>query len=115
MRACVSTPSAQPASRHLVVDPTKPAQVARVTPSHTFSLHGAPAVAASHAVRLPSGLPMTGTHTPKLPGTVHASHWPVHLLSQHTPSVQRPVPHSVSALHGAPWASTQSFFGSLPG
>lgn len=44
----------------------------------------------------------TGMHAPSRPGSSHASHWPVHLLSQHTPSTQNPVEQSPGVAHGFP-------------
>jgi hypothetical protein len=35
----------------------------------------------------------TGPQVPALPGTLHASHAPVHAELQHTPSTQLPLPH----------------------
>ncbi len=45
---------------------------------------------------------MTGRHVPSLPGTLHASHWPVHAAEQHTPSTQMLDEHSPAVLQCAP-------------
>src|SRR5689334_9038922 len=45
---------------------------------------------------------MTAEHTPSLPATSHASHWPPHAELQHTPSTQKPEPHSDAVLHDSP-------------
>lgn len=55
-----------------------------------------------HAVRPPCGLPTTGRHLPTLPLTSQASHCPSHLASQHVPSTQKPLPHSVVVVQVAP-------------
>jgi hypothetical protein len=45
---------------------------------------------------------MTAMHWPFMSGSPHASHDPLHTLSQHTPSAQNPEAHSLPALHGSP-------------
>jgi hypothetical protein len=65
---------------------------ARLTPSQ-LPAHVAPASAALHAVRLPCGAPLIAEQVPTAPGVSHASHSPLHAVSQHTPSTQTPVPH----------------------
>jgi len=40
------------------------------------------------AARAPAGLPVTGLHEPGDAGKLHASHWPLQSLLQHTPSTQ---------------------------
>lgn len=62
------------------------------------------AASAVHAVLPVCGAPFTGEQVPTEPVTSHASHWPPHARSQHTPSAQTPVPHSASALHSMPAA-----------
>ena len=42
----------------------------------------------AHAARPPCAPPLTAVHTPALPATSHASHWPVQAASQQTPSTQ---------------------------
>ena len=39
---------------------------------------------------------------PDEPATSQASHWPSHARSQHTPSVQKPEPHSRLLVHDVP-------------
>jgi hypothetical protein len=76
----------------------KPAQLVRVLPSHAaFAQSRSPS--ASHAVRPPCGLPVTGVHAPALPTTSHASHCPSHAWLQQTPSMQCPLAHSVPVEH----------------
>jgi hypothetical protein len=55
-----------------------------------------------HGGRPPCGRPVTGTHLPTFDGSLQASHCPPHSLSQQTPSVQKPLPHWVSAPQGVP-------------
>jgi hypothetical protein len=50
-------------------------------PASSWTTHSAPP-----QVRVPCGAPSTGEQIPGLPGTSHASHGPVHALSQQTPS-----------------------------
>ena len=65
------------------------------------------AVAESHtkpvgqAVRLPWGAPEIGPHVPAKES--HASHWPVHALSQHTPSAQNPLKQASAEGHTLPF------------
>ena len=42
---------------------------------------------------------------PVLFARLHASHWPVHVLSQQTPSTQNPELHGSGELHGVPIAT----------
>jgi hypothetical protein len=42
----------------------------------------------THAARPLRGRPATVLHWPTLPNWLHAWHWPVQSLSQHTPSTQ---------------------------
>jgi hypothetical protein len=46
-----------------------------------------------HAVRPPTGAPVTGEQVPTLPARLHAAHCSVHALLQHTPSTQKPLAH----------------------
>jgi len=57
----------------------------RLTP-----LHEPPQVmpAPVQALRGATGAPETALHTPSEPGTLQASHWPVQVVSQQTPSTQ---------------------------
>ncbi len=90
----VSTPFVQLACTHVTEEPTYPVQDVRVLPSHWAAWHGSVAGGTGHAGRLPCGLPTTGVHVPVLPATSHASHSPVHALSQQTPSTQNPLTHA---------------------
>jgi hypothetical protein len=87
-------PLAQKSTPH-TVDEEGIEHAARVVPSHTPPQ----TPAAAHAARPPRGLPLTGLHTPALS---HASHWPVHAVSQHTPSTQLPFAHCEAAPQAAP-------------
>ena len=55
-----------------------------------------------HAARAPIGLPETGEQVPALPERLHAAHWSPHALSQHTPSTQLVLVHSVPVEQVAP-------------
>jgi hypothetical protein len=85
----VATPSVQDAARQAVAEPGK-AQASRVAPSQAPAQEE-PSVA--QAVRAPWGAPVTAAQLPTLPATSHASHWPVHAVSQQTPSTQEPLAH----------------------
>ena len=61
----------------------------------------------SQAARPPWGAPATGVQVPSLPAASQASHWPPQAWLQHTPSVQKPLPHWSEAVQVAPGA----FFG----
>jgi hypothetical protein len=63
------------------------------------------APAPSHFARAPCGAPETVVHTPALPCTSQAWHWPSHLESQHKPSTQLPDPHCPFAVHAPPFPS----------
>jgi hypothetical protein len=75
-------------------------------PSHAGP-HVVEAPVPLHAGRLPCGAPRTGEHVPTSPVVSHAWHSPPHALSQHTPSMQNPVPHSVPSEHAVPFAFAQ--------
>jgi hypothetical protein len=68
------------------------------------------AASASHAARAPCGAPTTGVHVPTWPETSHAAHASAHAWSQHTPSTQLPLPHSLAVAQLVP-----STFAQLPG
>jgi hypothetical protein len=70
-------------------------------PSH-WALQGA---VPPHAARFPRGAPLTIRHVPALLGSLHAEHWPVQALSQHTPSTQWPCMQSPSAPQRSPFAT----------
>jgi hypothetical protein len=55
--------------------------------------------------RTPCGRPATFTQRPTLDGLLHASHWRPHVLSQHTPSTQKLLPHWLALAHGVPGRS----------
>jgi hypothetical protein len=44
----------------------------------------------------------TGVHVPSDDGNLQLRHAPVHALSQHTPSAQKLLRHSLAAPHGNP-------------
>ena len=98
MRAGVATPVVHDA----VAQTTEPFGGApherRLLPSHVAAQTPVPA----HAVRELCGAPATAVHVPALPGTSHASHWPLHALSQQTPSTQLPEPHSLDFEQATP-------------
>lgn len=43
-----------------------------------------------------------GEQVPGAPGSLHTSQLPLHALSQHTPSAQKPVEHCTLAVHASP-------------
>lgn len=47
-------------------------------------------------------MPRTGVHVPAVPALSHASHWPLQLTLQQTPSAHAPEVHSVLAAQVAP-------------
>jgi hypothetical protein len=98
----VATPAVQLAETQLTDEPTKPSHDARVFPSHCAAEHGSLAEPVGHAPRDPCGIPATGVHVPGLPATSHASHWPVHAPSQHTPSTQKRLAHAAFDPHAVP-------------
>ncbi len=91
MAASVSVPPEQLAARHADDAPGK-AHAVRLTPLQVPP-QSVPSVA--HAERLPIGEPLIAAHVPTLPVLLQASHWLEHAPSQHTPSAQKPEPHSV--------------------
>jgi hypothetical protein len=58
----------------------------------------------AQTVRVPCGGPETGVQLPTALLTSQASHWPVHALSQHTPSTQLLLAHVLPVEHGTPLA-----------
>jgi hypothetical protein len=96
--ARVSTPALHEAPRHCDVGY---AQAFTSTPSHD-----PPQAEPSelHACRDPCGAPLTAVHTPTLPGTSQAWHWPLHAVLQQTPSTQLPSTHEFDALQAPPSA-----------
>jgi hypothetical protein len=56
----------------------------------------------THAPRAPWGTPTTAVQVPAAPLTSHASHLPVQVLLQQTPSAQTPEPHSVPVVQATP-------------
>ena len=101
----VNDPSLHVGARHIVSEPANAAQLAVVLPSHAPAAQGFDG-SGVHAARVPCGFPFTGMHLPGRPlvesGMSHASHWPLHAVSQQTPSAQCPVPHSPSDAHALP-------------
>jgi hypothetical protein len=70
-----------------------------VMPSQS-PLHPVPSP--GHALRGATGAPVTGEQVPLLVARLHASHWPVQSLLQHTPSAQNPVVHCALEEHDPP-------------
>jgi len=56
---------------------------------------------------------VAGVQVPTEPATSQASHWPEHLVSQHTPSMQLELPHSESRVQALPCLAVH--LPSLPG
>jgi hypothetical protein len=52
------------------------------------------------------GAPTTAVQVPTSPPTSQASHWPLQALLQHTPSTQKPEPHSAALLQVSPGVFT---------
>src|SRR5581483_5042543 len=97
--ANVSTPPAQAAARQLVA-------ADGYTHAADAPLHVPPHVPDPvHAVRPPTGAPLTNEHVPTAPGRLHAWHWPLHALLQHTPSTQLPATHWLAPAQVEPSAS----------
>jgi hypothetical protein len=65
--------------------------------------HALPSLA--QAARAPWGGPWTAEQVPSRPFTSHASHWPVHALSQQKPSTQSPDLHWSGAVQAPPLSS----------
>jgi hypothetical protein len=95
-RLTVSSPSSHTEPHS--VDSRGYAQLAPSWPSQLPAQIPLPA----HASRSLRGSPSTGLHSPSLPGSPHASHWPSHSSSQQTPSTQKPKAHSLPSSHGSP-------------
>jgi hypothetical protein len=98
-----SPPSAAP-SVPPSVPPSAPASHGEVAhegevPSH---VPGQPVVGSAGQVRVPCGAPLMVEHVPMRPATSHASHDPLHGLSQQTKSTQLPDVHSAAVPHDAP-------------
>jgi hypothetical protein len=73
----------------------------------TVPLQAPPQTVASvvHAARGAIGGPLTGLQMPTLPETLHASHCPLHALSQHTPSLQKPLAQWPATVHCVPFVA----------
>jgi hypothetical protein len=95
--ASVATPLVQLAARQDAVE--------NVQAVVTVPLHVPPQAEPSltHAVRGATGAPVTGEHFPFV-APLHAAHWSVQVVSQHTPSTQLPDVHSLAAPHATPSA-----------
>ena len=81
-------------------------------PGYKHALRNVPSQVPRHVVpaqaaRVPRGPPITGTHWPTFPASAQASHWPVQARSQHTPSTQLPLVHSIPVWQTA----AAAFFG----
>lgn len=98
---CIIPPAHAAVPQATVGPLANPPHVVRETPSQYLCAQSV-ADSASHAGRLPRGLPMTGAHAPSAPATLHASHCPVQAELQQTPSTQNPEAHSLALLHDAP-------------
>ena len=94
-----AAPPVHDARLHVVPVPGYAPHVRRLDPSHCAWHAPVP----PHAVRVPWGGPTTGEHVPAI-GASHASHSPVHAVSQQTESTQLPVAHwaALPAEHVAP-------------
>jgi hypothetical protein len=58
----------------------------------------------AHAVREPTGAPVTAEHVPAEPSMLQASHCCEHASLQHTPSTQAPLLQSPAAAHVSPFS-----------
>jgi len=96
--AAVAVPPVQLAPRQEVLVSGN-AQAAVFEPSHAPP-QAVPAPV--QALRGACGSPLTATQVPTLPGTSHASHWPLQAWLQQTPSAQLPSMHSSAAWQAAP-------------
>jgi len=98
----VATPLVQLAARQRVLEPGS-VQAARSWPPHVpLQRLESPA----HAVRAPCGAPTTAEQVPlAAPPVSHASHCPVHGVSQQTPSTHKPELHDSSTVHALPSGS----------
>lgn len=104
---CARTPALQVCGEHVVLALAKPAQVVASLPSQLRAAHTWPPPA-SHAVRAPCGCPPTTVeHVPIAPARSQAAHCSVHARSQHTPSTQKPLAHSVAEPHEVPFVFAQ--------
>jgi hypothetical protein len=92
----VHVPTWQPAAVQVV----GLVHVSRLTPLHVPAHEPVPV----HAARGITGVPVTALHVPTRPGSAHASHCPLHAVSQHTPSTQLPERHCEPTEHVAPFA-----------
>src|SRR5690242_21276315 len=88
----------------LQVRPHVLAELGYLHSSDLLPLHSPPHTSGSPAQgsRLPRGAPVTGMQEPSLPSSAHASHWPVQAEEQHKPSAQKPLEHSLAAVHSLP-------------
>jgi hypothetical protein len=94
--ARVATPALQLATRH---EPVGYAQAAALEPSHAPPQ---PLPSEAHACRAPCGAPATLVHVPADAGTSQASHCPVQLELQHTPSTHCPLAHWFAPVQATP-------------
>jgi len=97
--ATVATPPVQLAERQLVEAPGY-VHAVRDAPSHEPP-HEVPVPV--HAVRPPTGAPVTALHVPTEPVALHVSHCPAQAESQQTPSAHCAELHSLDAPHVAPF------------
>jgi hypothetical protein len=96
------TPATHAPARHVTLSGYL--QLSRVLPSQAPP-HALPSV--MHEVRPPCGESPFGTalHLPMLPDESHDSHWPRQALSQHTPSVQKPLKQAEAEEQALPGAA----------
>lgn len=94
----VATSAEHVDARHCTVPPGN-VQLVRLVPSQAPP-HVEPSLA--HGARTPRGDPTTGVHVPSAPATSHASHWPVHAVSQQKPSMHTLETHCVAVEQGEP-------------
>lgn len=84
----VTVPPVHSPARHSVSPPGK-LQLVRALPSQVPAQSPEP----PQAARGGSGSPKTAEQVPSRPLRLQASHWPVHEVSQQTPSTQAPLAH----------------------
>jgi hypothetical protein len=95
--AAVATPAAHDAARQLTIALGK-VHRSRTVPSQLPAQGPLPA----QAVRAPRGAPAMPAQVPCMPGTSHASHWPLQAVLQQKPSTQLPDAHWLLAVQVDP-------------
>ena len=99
----VAMPAAQLGVAQVVDVPGGAPHLVRSEPSHAAWQAPVP----EHTVRTPCGLPTIGRQLPSLPERSHASHWLLQADPQQKPSTQKLEPHSLPAVHAAPFGFEQ--------